>query len=175
MTTLSLQLYVLSGQYTACTAWRNTQARSCKLLAQEIRDHRHSLPASERSATIRILVRSNDHNQDYALTHAVCPAKDLTILRLDYTVLLSDFYCTELFPQFQCFTWGSLEPVMPDCLPNALDLQIFLRFKQDESNPPDEKTYLERVKLTCQMVQDSHQARYILPKVQRLVGFTFEP
>lgn len=99
-------------------------ARSCKL-AREIRDHRQSLPANERHATISILVRSDNHNHDFYLSHAACPAKDLTILKLRYTALLSDYYWTDDFPTFRQFTHWLLEPSIPDGLPDALDVQVF--------------------------------------------------
>lgn len=126
-------------------------ARSCKLLAQEIRDHRQSLPPHERHATIRILVRSDDHDHDYYLSHASCPAQDITILKLEYTVSLAAYYWTDHFPEFLDFTWRLLEPSIQDGLPDALDLRVFLHFKQDENCPPDERTYLEEVENTYQL------------------------
>lgn len=150
-------------------------ARSCKLLAREIRDHRQSLPAKDRHATISILVRSGNHDHDYYLSHAACPAKDLSILKLDYTVLLADYYWTDFFPEFREFKWRLLEPSIPDGLPDALDLQVSLHFRQDENSPPEEENYIKEAENTCELIEHSHQARYILPKVQRLMGFTIEP
>lgn len=150
-------------------------ARSCKLLAREIRDHRQSLPANERHATISILVRSDNHNHDFYLSHAACPAKDLTILKLRYTVLLSDYYWADDFPTFQQFTHWLLEPSIPDGLPDALDVQVFLHFRQDESSPPDEEEYIREAENTCRSVGHPYGAQSILPKVERLVGFTIEP
>lgn len=59
---------------------------------------------------MHILVRSNDHDHDYYLSHASYTAKDLTILRLEYTVMIADYYWTDFFPEFQDFTWRLLEP-----------------------------------------------------------------
>jgi hypothetical protein len=146
-------------------------ARSCKLFAQEIRDHRQSLPASERHATIRMLVRSHDRDHDYYLSHASCPAKDLTVLRLEYTVLIADCYSTHHFPQFCGFKWRLLDLSVLDGLPDALDLQVFLHFKPDESSPPDGDKYVVEVVNTCLLVERSPYARYVLPKVQRLMRY----
>jgi hypothetical protein len=153
-------------------------ARSCKLPAQEIRNHRQSLLPGERHAIIRILVRSDrfeDDDHNFYLSHASCPAKDLTILRLEYTVLVSAHYWTHHFPQFQDFGWILLEPSISNGLPDVLDVQVFLHFRQDESCPPDEDIYAEEVEDTCRLVERSCQARCILPKVQRLMGLTVEP
>jgi hypothetical protein len=150
-------------------------ARSCKLLAQEIRDHRQSLPASERHATIRMLVRSHDRDHDYYLSHASCPARDLTVLRLESTVLIADCYSTEHFPEFHGFKWRLLDPSILDGLPDALDLQVFLHFKPDESSPPDIEKYAVGVANTCRLVERSPYTRYVLPKVQRLMSYTVEP
>jgi hypothetical protein len=150
-------------------------ARSCKLIAQEIRDHRQSLLPSERHATMRILVRSETHDHDYYLSHAACPAKDLTILRLEYTVMIADYYWTDFFPIFREFQGRLLDPSIPDGLPDALDLQVFLHFRQDEGSPPEEAAYLRKVEDTCRLIESLSQSGCDLPKVQRLMGFTVEP
>lgn len=122
-----------------------------------------------------MLVRSHDRDHDYYLSHASCPAKDLTVLRLEYTVLIADCYSTHHFPQFCGFEWRLLDLSVLDGLPDALDLQVFLHFKPDESSPPDENTYAKDVESTCRLVVCSPYTRYVLPKVQRLMGFTVEP
>jgi hypothetical protein len=58
-----------------------------------------------------------------------------------------------------------------DGLPDALDLQVFLHFKPDESSPPDGDKYVVEVVNTCLLVERSPYARYVLPKVQRLMRY----
>jgi hypothetical protein len=73
-------------------------ARSCKLLAQEIRDHSQSLPATERYVTIHIQVDADEHKHDYSLAHVIRPAKDLTALRIVFSTSVSHLYWADDFP-----------------------------------------------------------------------------
>jgi hypothetical protein len=109
------------------------------------------------------------------LSHASCPAKDLTVLRLEYTVLIADHYSTDHFPEFYGFKWRLLDPSVLEGLLDALDLQVFSHFRSDENSPPDRDKYAVEAVNTCLLVERSPHTRYVLPKVQRLMYFTVEP
>lgn len=150
-------------------------ARSCKLLAQEIRDHSNSLPANERYATIRIQVEADENKHDYSLAHVICPAKDPTALRLVYNVCVSHYYWADDFPQFHDLAWRLLDSDVIDDLPHALEVQVFCHIRQDESAPPFEDSYNGEVDWTRGVLEHCPEASSISPKVLRLVELTFEP
>jgi hypothetical protein len=120
-------------------------ARSCKLLAQEIRDHSQSLPATERYATIHIKVEADENKHDYSLAHVICPAKDLTALRIVYNVSVSYLYWADDFPQFHDLAWRLRDPDVLYDLPTALDVQVFSHMRPDTRELPYEGMYNSEV------------------------------
>lgn len=133
-------------------------ARSCKLLAREIRDHRHSLPVSDRYATISIQVNHQGH--DVWLSYASCPAKDLAVFNLVYDISISSRpleTCAEMpfdemelhlvrFPAFYR-------------LPAATLVHAFCQVRVDRSDPPTEEQYYMNVEAIRQELEHAHKAK----------------
>lgn len=150
-------------------------ARSCKLLAQEIRDHSQSLSATERYATIHIKVDADENKHDYSLAHVICPAKDLTALRIVYNISISSLYWADNFPQFHDLVWRLLDPDILYDLPTALDVQVFCHMRPDTREPPLESLYNSEMNWTREVLAHYPDASRIAPKVLRLMEFTLKP
>lgn len=149
-------------------------ARSCKLFAQEIRDHRKALPASERCATL--LIQADEDNCDFMLTHAPCPAKDLKILKLVYNFSICFGPLQDVVPMFNDFSWTVRGHRLNRCLPAALEVQVYFHVKQWRvEDLLDEGTYNEAAEWIRDFMDDPTWYGEKTPQKQRLMEFTVEP
>ncbi|KAM0701834.1 hypothetical protein Q7P35_010743 [Cladosporium inversicolor] len=133
-------------------------ARSCQLLAREIRDHRHSLPASDRYATISIQVNRQGH--DVWLSHASCPAKDLAVFNLVYDISISS-HRSGTQPEM-VFDEMELHLVRFPAfyrLPAATLVHAFCQVRLDRSDPSTEEQYYMHVEEIRQGLEHAHKAK----------------
>ena len=133
-------------------------ARSCKLLAREIRDHRHSLPASERYATFSIRIHRQDY--DFRLTHASCPAKDLKVLNIFYDIFIPNSKeGLNISDAFKAAQWILIQFPSYYRLPAAEDVRVFCQVRMDRREPPSYKMCRYNLEVTRRILEYYHGAR----------------
>jgi len=157
-------------------------AKSCKLIAQEIRHHRHCLPTSERYAVI--LSQISREGFELRLTRAPCPAKEVTTLRFMYDFAVSTRPVGDLspgiitVPVFDPFGNNTIHiPSITDGLPATLTVQVFCHMRLDSSHPPSKVLYEGLVRSTRDFLNAfyvSRSARSSKAPVLRLVDFTVD-
>ena len=131
-------------------------ARSCKLLAQDIRDHRHCLPANERYATIYTRLCSGG-SYDAWLSRASCPARELEVLNLVCNIPVSSGH-SRAHSESVLYMINMHPLVFPvfhrlRC-PVAVCVHVFCQVWVDRSDPPSEEEYNRAVEDISKVIDD---------------------
>lgn len=149
-------------------------ARVCKLLAREIRGHLHSLPTSERYASISI--RADSKGRTAYLFRAPCPAEELLAVRFVYEI----FSTKSLRLRFNLSTDIEeyerrvlFESTVHDFL-TTVELQVFCHIKPDETDPPDEDRYNDDVDHNRSTLKSWCESGFYAPNEPHLKGSTVD-